>query len=76
MEGYYIAVIKPPKKPIPSLGYSIIKHLGLTLLERYCSCSKLHNTLAIPLISYPINTLASITYLFKLGGVMHSHTKT
>jgi hypothetical protein len=30
----------------------------------------------IPFISYPINTLGSITYYFKLGGVMHNHTKT
>jgi hypothetical protein len=33
------------------------------------SCPKLFNTLAVPHIGYPINTLGSITYLLKLGGV-------
>jgi hypothetical protein len=46
------------RDPIPSLGYSIIKHHGSTLLEGYYSCSKLHNTFAIPLICYATNTLA------------------
>jgi hypothetical protein len=71
MEGYCIALPKPLRKPIPSLGYSVIKHHGSTLLEGYCSCSKLHNTHVIPLTNYPINTLGSITYFFKLGRVMH-----
>jgi hypothetical protein len=44
------------KKPM-LLRYSIIKHHRFTLLERYCSCSKLHNTLIIPLIWFPKNTL-------------------
>jgi len=56
------------RKPILSLRYSVIKHHTSTLLEGYCSCSKLHNTPMIPLICYPI------TYFFKLGGVMHSLT--
>ncbi len=47
------------RKPISSLKYSIIKHHGSTLLEGYCSCSKLHNTRALPLICYPKNTLGS-----------------
>jgi hypothetical protein len=76
VEGYCIALPKPPRKPIQSLRYSIIKHHGFTLFEGYCSCPKLHNTLTIPLINYPRNTMGSITYLFKLGGVLHSHTKT
>jgi hypothetical protein len=46
------------------------------LLEGYYSCPKLFNTLAIPLIGYFINTLGSITYLLKLGGVLHNPTKT
>jgi hypothetical protein len=29
MEGYYIALPKPTNKPIPSLGYFVIKHHGL-----------------------------------------------
>jgi len=37
-------------------------------VERYCSCPKLHNTLAIPLAGYLRKTLCSITYLLKLGG--------
>jgi hypothetical protein len=76
MEKYYIAVPKPTRKPIPSLGYSIIKHHGCILLERYCSCTKLLNTPTIPLVGYPKNTLGSITYILKLGGVLHSPTKT
>jgi len=49
------------RKPIPSLGYLVIKHHGSTLLEGYCSSSKLHNTHAIPLIGYPRNKMGSIT---------------
>jgi hypothetical protein len=41
------------RKPIPSLGYLIIKHHGSTLLEGYCSCSKLQNTPIIPLYVIP-----------------------
>jgi hypothetical protein len=40
------------RRPIP-----LIKHHGFTLLEGYCSCSKLHNTFVIPLIWFPKNTL-------------------
>jgi hypothetical protein len=56
------------------MRYSVIKHHGSTLLEGYYSCSKLQNTFAIPFIGFPINTLGSITYIFKLEGVMHSLT--
>jgi hypothetical protein len=34
------------------------------------------NAHAIPLIRYPQNRLGSITYILKLGGVLHYHTKT
>jgi len=44
------------------------------LLEGYCSCSKKFNEHAIPLSKYPKNTLGSITYLLKLGKVIHSLT--
>jgi hypothetical protein len=74
-------ILKPSKvlhnhtrNPTPSLMYSIIKHHGSTLLEGYYSCSKLHNTFAIPLICYPTNTLGPKHFFFKLGGVMHSPT--
>jgi len=60
MEGYCIALPKPTRKLVPSLRYLVIKHHGSTLLEEYCSSSKLHNTLAIPL-GYPRNTLGFIT---------------
>jgi hypothetical protein len=46
------------RKQILSIKYLVIKHHGSTLLEGYCSCSKLHNTLTIPLICYPRNTLS------------------
>jgi hypothetical protein len=36
----------------------------------------LFNAHAIPLVGYLINPLGSITYVFKLGGVLHYHTKT
>jgi len=76
MEGYCVALPKPTRKPISSLGYSIIKHHGSILLEGYCSCTKLFNTPIIPLVGYPKNTSDCITYLLKLGGVLHSLTKT
>jgi len=53
-----------------------MKHHGFTLLEGYCSWPKLFNTFAIPLAGYLINTLGFITYILKLGGVLHCHTKT
>ncbi len=71
-----MTLLKPTRKPISSLGYSVIKHHGSILLEEYCSCTKLFNTLIIPLVGYPKNTLGCITYLLKLGGVLHSPTKT
>jgi hypothetical protein len=71
---------KPTRKPIPSLRCFIIKHHGcthgFTLLEGYCSWSKLFNTPTIPLLGYLKNTLGSMTYLLKLGSVFHSLTKT
>jgi len=71
---------KLARKLIPSLGYFIIKHCGcmhgFTLLDGYCSWPKLQNTFTIPFLGYPMNTLGSITYLLKLGGVFHSPTKT
>jgi hypothetical protein len=79
MKGYCVTLPKPTRKPIPSLGYSIIKHHGFMLFEEYCSWSKVFNTSAIPFASltgYPKNTLGSITYLLKLGGVFHNLTKT
>jgi len=76
MTGYCIALPKPTRKPIPSLGYLIIKHHGSTsLLEGYCLCPKLLNAPAVPLAMYPRNTLGSITYHLKLGGVLDSPTK-
>jgi len=80
LDGYFITTPKPTRKPIPSLGYFIIKHHGCThgstLLEGYCSWPKLLNTPTIPLSGYPRNTLGSITYLLKLGKLFHSPTKT
>jgi hypothetical protein len=76
VEGYCIALPKPTRKPIPPLGYYVIKHQGSTLLEGYYSSPKLFNTLTIPLVGYPTNTVGSIIYLLKLGKVMHSPTKT
>jgi hypothetical protein len=81
MEGYFVALPKFTRKPILSLGYLVIKHhgliyFGLSYWKRYYSCPKLLNTLTVPLIGYPINTLGSITYLLKLRGVLHNPTKT
>jgi hypothetical protein len=59
MQGYSIALPKPPRKPISSFKYSIFKHHGSTLLEGYYSCSKLHNTLAI---SHKYNGLHNISF--------------
>jgi len=72
---YYIAKLKSTREPIPSLGYFVIKHQGSTsFLEGYCSCPKLLNTPTIPQTRYLENTLGSMTYLLKLGGVLHSPT--
>jgi hypothetical protein len=80
MEGYCITTPKPTRKPIPSLGYFIIKHRGCMhgpmVLKGYCSWPKLLNTPTIPLSSYPRNTFNSITYLLELGRVFYSRTKT
>jgi hypothetical protein len=46
------------------------------LLEGYCSCPKRLNEHAIPLARYPRNALGFITYILKLGRVLHSPTKT
>jgi hypothetical protein len=48
----------------------------MSLLEGHCSCPKLLYTLAIPHVGYPTNTLGSITYILKLGGILHNFTKT
>jgi hypothetical protein len=37
---------------------------------------KLLNTPTIPFAGHPKNTLGSITYFLKLGGILHSLTKT
>jgi hypothetical protein len=67
----------PTRKPIPSLGYYVIKHEGLaSLLEGYCSCPKLLYTLPTPHVGHPKNTLGSITYILKLGGILDNFTKT
>jgi len=50
--------------------------MGLCYWKGIVHGKKLFNTFAIPLIGYPINTLSSITYLLKLGGVFHNPTKT
>jgi hypothetical protein len=66
MEGYCVALPKPTRIPIPSLGYYVIKHQGSpSFLEKYYSCPKLFNTFVIPLVGYAKNTLGSITYLFE-----------
>jgi len=76
MEGYCVTLPKPTRKPIPSIGYFVIKHHGFMLLEGYCSCPKLLNTFTISLVGYPKNTSGSITYIFKLEGVLHGLPKT
>jgi hypothetical protein len=42
------------------IKYYVIKHHGFTLLEGYCSCQKLFNTLALTLTRYPKNTLIGL----------------
>jgi hypothetical protein len=76
MEGCCIALPKPTRKPIPSLGYFVIKHRGFMLLKGYYSYPELLNTPAIPFIRYPKNTLDSITYLWKHGKILCNPTKT
>jgi hypothetical protein len=46
------------------------------LLKGHCSCIRLFNAHALPLSGHPRNHLGSITYLLKLGKVLHSHIKT
>ncbi len=76
MERYCIVLPKPTRKPMPSLGYFIIKHHGSMLLKGYCSCPKLLDTLAIPFIGYTKNTSDFITYIWKHGKVLCNLTKT
>jgi hypothetical protein len=60
-EGYCIALPKPRRNAIPSLGYIAIPSLG-------------HST--IPFSRYLRNTLGFITYILTHEGVIHSVTKT
>jgi hypothetical protein len=76
MEGYYMTLPKPTRKPMPSLRYFRIKHHGFMLLEGFCSCSKLFNTPTIPHVKYSRNILNFITYFLKFGKVLHNLTKS
>jgi hypothetical protein len=60
-EEYSIALKKPRKNAILSLGYTAIPSLGHT---------------AIPISRYPKNTLGSTTYLLTHEKVMHNLIKT
>jgi len=51
-------------------------HMGLWYWKDICSWPKLLNTPTMPLSSYLRNTFGFITYILKLGGVLHYHTKT
>jgi hypothetical protein len=58
---YCIALPKPKKDAIPSMGYTINTMVELfwsRLLKGCCSCPKILNEHAIPLSRYPKNTLA------------------
>jgi len=76
VKGYYVTLPKPTRKPIPSLGYFIIKHHGSMLLEGFCTCPKLFNTPTIPHVKYLRNILSFITYFLKFGRVLHNLTKS
>jgi len=64
-EGYYIALPKPRRNAILSLGYTVIPSLDYTVIP-----SLGHTT--IPLSRYPKNTLGSITYILTHDGVLRS----
>jgi len=58
LERYYIALTKPRRNAIPSLGYIVTPWAELfwsRLLERYCSCPEGFTKHAIPLSMYPKN---------------------
>jgi len=79
LEEYCIALPKPKRDALPSLSYTIKPWAELfwsRSLEGYYSCPKRLNEHAIPLARYPRNTLGSITYILKLGGILHNPTKT
>jgi len=41
-----------------------------------CQWLGIFNAHAIPLVGYPKKNLGFMTYILKLGGVLHYHTKT
>jgi hypothetical protein len=74
-----VALTKPKRNAIPSLGYIVTPWAELfwsRILERYYSCLKRLTKHAIPLLGYPRNTLGSIKYLSTCGGVLRSPMKT
>jgi hypothetical protein len=79
LKRYCIALTKPKRKAIPSLGYTITSWAELfrsKLLKGYYSCLEGLTEHAIPLLGYPKNTLGSITYILTHGRVLCSPMKT
>jgi hypothetical protein len=81
VEGFYVALPKPTRKPIPSFGCYVTKHhwliyFGLCYWKGIVHSQKLFNTLVVPFVGYPKNILGFITYILKLGRVLHNPTKT
>jgi hypothetical protein len=72
LEEYWITLPKPKRDALPSLGYTI-KAMGWIILVK-----AIKGVLFMPKnIQWTCNiTLGSITYLLKLGKVLHSPTKT
>ncbi len=74
---YYITIPKPIRKSIPFCGNMQTPWAQLFwfgLLEGYCSCLKLLNSHALPLLGYPIKPLGSITYILEFKKVLHNPT--
>jgi len=72
LKRYCIALTKPTRNAIPSLGYAVTQWAELfwsKLLKGYYSCLEGFTKHAIPFLGYPKNTLGSITYILTHGRV-------
>jgi hypothetical protein len=75
------AKFKPWKKAIPSWGYFVNTMGWIILVQVIKGVLFMPKTTTqcihvIPFLGYIKNPLGSITYLLKLRGVLHSHSKT
>jgi len=78
LERYYVALTKPRKNAIPSLGYIVTPWVKLFWSKQYIRVLLMPRKFtkhAIPLLGYAKNTLGFITYILTHGRVLYSPMK-